>query len=62
MMVIVISKQIHITSALVLVEPFSLQVLSFKKLGVENVEAICCFGEAIAYLDYNISSGPFFEF
>ena len=29
---------------------------------MENGEAICCFGEAIAYLDFNVSSGPFLSF
>ena len=28
---------------------------------MENGEAICCFGEAIAFYDYNVSSGPFFS-
>ena len=32
---------------------------SFKKLGGGNGEAICCFGEAIAYLHYSVSSAPF---
>ena len=27
---------------------------------MENGEAICCFGEAIAFYDYSVSSGPFF--
>ena len=27
---------------------------------MENSEAICCFGEAIAFYDYSVSSGPFF--
>ena len=30
---------------------------------MENGEAICCFGEAIVYLHYSVSSGPsFFRF
>ena len=27
---------------------------------MESGEAICCFGEAIAFYDYSVSSGPFF--
>ena len=27
---------------------------------MENGEAICSFGETIAFYDYNVSSGPFF--
>ena len=30
--------------------------ISFEKFLVENGEAICCFGEAIAHLDYSVSS------
>ena len=32
---------------------------SSEKLSVGNGEAICCFGEAIAFYDYSISSAPF---
>ena len=39
--------------------PFSSWSLSWEKLLVENGEAICSFGEAIAFYDYNISSNPF---
>ena len=28
---------------------------------MENGEAICCFGEAIAFYDYSVSSGHFFS-
>ena len=34
--------------------------MSWEKLLVANVEAICSVCEAIAFYDYNVSSGPFF--
>ena len=42
---------------------FLFRIETYKKLLVENGEAICCFGEAIVYLHYSVSSGPsFFRF
>ena len=31
----------------------------FKNIRLENGKAICSFGEAIVYLNYNVSSAPF---
>ena len=48
-----------IASALQVPFSFDLWALSWEKLLVENGEAICSFGEAIAFYDYSVSSGPF---
>ena len=39
----------------------SILVFLSEKLWGGNGEAICCFGEAIAYLHYNVSSWPWFD-